>query len=68
MKMSMEHLWNDADRLKHKYSEKNYPSAILSTKKPVGTNLGSNLPLYGKKPANNRLCNVKSWCAFSDFT
>jgi len=68
MKMSMEHLWNDTDRLKQNYSEENCPSATLYTKKPLWTNLGLNLPLRGKKPSTKRLSNATPWSAFSDDT
>jgi hypothetical protein len=47
-KMSVEHWWNTTDRRKPKYSEKNVPSATLSTTYLTLTELGSNSGLHGE--------------------
>jgi hypothetical protein len=47
--------WNENWQGKPKYSEKTYPSAILSTTNPTWHDLGSNSGRRGGKPATNRL-------------
>jgi hypothetical protein len=52
-----EHLWNDTDRGKPKYAEKNvsHTSATLSTTNPTQTALGSKPGVGGEMPAINRV-------------
>jgi hypothetical protein len=47
--------WNENWQGKHKYSEKTYPSATLSTTNPTRPDLGSNPDRRCGKPATNRL-------------
>jgi hypothetical protein len=50
-----ERRWDDVDRGKPKNSEKNLPSASLSTTNPTWTDLGANKGLRGERPANQFL-------------
>jgi hypothetical protein len=51
----MEHRWNEIDRGKPKYSEKNLFQCHLSTTYPTWTDPGSNPGLRSEMPATNRL-------------
>jgi hypothetical protein len=51
--------WNQKSQGKRKYSEKNCPSATLSTTNPTWPDLGSNPGLRGGKRATNRPSSLK---------
>jgi hypothetical protein len=53
-----ERRWNDTDREKSKYSEKNLPSATLFTTNPTWIDPGQNPGLRGERPATNDLSHV----------
>ena len=63
MKMEMEDLRNDIDRGKKMelVTGKTCPSAILSTKNIIRTDLGSNPALVFDRPATNRLSHGKEF-------
>jgi len=46
-----EHWWNDTDKRKSNYSDKNPSKGHLSTTNPTRTGLGSNPCLRDEKPA-----------------
>ena len=50
--MSMEQWWNDTDRGKLKYWDKECIDATLSTKNPTYTDLGLNPRLRGDRPTS----------------
>jgi hypothetical protein len=52
---NMEHWWNDIDRGKPKYLEKNLPTATLSTTYSTWTDLGVNPGFCGRGWAYNHL-------------
>jgi hypothetical protein len=47
--MGMEHYWNDRDRVKPLYLEKNCPSSTPSTINPKHTGLTMNTGLHGEQ-------------------
>jgi hypothetical protein len=61
-----ERRWNDVDRGKPKNSEKNLPSASLSTTNSIWIGLGANKGLRGERPANQFLCLKFSTDKFQD--
>jgi hypothetical protein len=62
---SMEHWWNDTDRVKPKHSKKKkYPSVTLFATNPTWTGLHLNPSLHGARLATNRLSHAWTLIVF----
>jgi DNA-binding protein H-NS len=63
--MSMEHQWNDTDRVQSNNSEKEKcPSVTLSTTNPTWTGQGVNPGLHGERPEPNCFSYGMDWPDF----
>jgi len=59
MNMSILHWWNDADKGKRNYSQRNLFQWLLSTIYLTWTDLWSKPGLRGERPATNCLCKAR---------